>query len=200
MCRPNRDAFLLSILVAAISGCVGGETAEEDRPIESASGRDVSVIASPVEMANPQICINSIDGYAVEYPEGWQAYEGDISGPCTTFDTEPIEIGIGSELPLEIAITIGFEGIQLEALTGDVFGRRNLSSDRTTVDGKDAVRIESVTTGEGLHDRGISVYQYFVDLGDTTMIAGTYGVGEIPFERKRQILDAMMSTFDFDGT
>jgi hypothetical protein len=59
------------------------------------------------------------------------------------------------------------------------------------------MRIEGESTGEGLHDRGIRSYQYVVDLGDTSMIAVTYDVGEPAFERKRQVLDAMMATLDF---
>lgn len=76
-------------------------------------------------------------------------------------------------------------------------GRRDLSRESATVDGRPAMRIESETTGEGLYDAGIRSYQYFVDLGDATMVASTYDVGTLSFDRKRRILDAMMETLAF---
>lgn len=76
------------------------------------------------------------------------------------------------------------------------FGRREISRERTTIDGRDAVRMESETTGDGLHPPGIRSYEYFVDLGGSTVIAVTYDAGNLPFEHKRRVLDAMMSTFD----
>jgi len=108
-----------------------------------------------------------------------------------------VKVPPASELPLEIAIQIGFVPVPFAELTEGVFGRRDVVRERTTVDGRQAMRIESESTGEGLRDRGIRSYQYFVDLGDTTMVAGTHAVGAMPFERKRRILDAMMAVFDF---
>jgi hypothetical protein len=142
-------------------------------------------------------CVNRVEGYAVRYPAGWHANTGEVLGPCSLFDPEPIEVPPASEIPLDIAIMIGFEPVPFSTLAGEVLGRRDLVREPTTVDGRRAMRIEGETTGEGLHDRGIRSYQYIVDLGDTTMVASTYEAGSLPLERKRRILDAMMATFDF---
>ncbi len=72
-----------------------------------------------------------------------------------------------------------------------------ISRERTTVDGRAAVRMESESTGGGLHEPYFRAYQYFVDLGEETMVATTYDAGEPTFERRRRILDAMMRSFDF---
>ncbi len=148
-------------------------------------------------LAMTNVCMNPTEGYAIEYPADWYVNTDELTGPCALFDFEPIQIPRDSELPLEIAITVGFEAVPFSMLTGEVFGRRTLSREPATVDGREAMRVEGETTGEGLHDRGIRSYQYLVNLGDTTMIAATYDVGDVPFERKRRILDAMMATFDF---
>lgn len=163
---------------------------------------DDGTTANGGEAADPAMeqtseCVNPTKGYAVLYPADWQVNTSDVVGPCTLFDPEPIEVPRGSEIPIDIAVMIDVEPVPIATLSGDVRGRRNLSRERTTVDGREAVRIEGESTGEGLYDRGQRSYQYFVDLGDSTMVAATYDAGSVPFERKRRILDAMMEMFDF---
>lgn len=193
MGRSVLGALLALVLSAA--GCERPEPPE--RPAEVASSESAGGVAADPAMERTTECVDRIEGYAVEYPATWHVNTGEILGPCSLFDPDPIEVPRDSEIPLEIAITIGFEPVPFAALTGDVLGRRDLSRERTTVDGREAMRIEGESTGEGLHDPGIRSYQYIVDLGDTTMIATTYSAGSLPLERKRRILDAMMATFDF---
>jgi hypothetical protein len=190
---PRR--ILALTLVASAPACGGpapSDRADDGAPIDTAVHSTADPVAEP--MAE---CIDRTEGYAVRYPADWHVNTGDMLGPCALFDPAPIEVPVASELPLEIAIAIGFEPVPFETLAGEVLGRRILSREPTTVDGREAMRIEGESTGEGLHDRGIRSYQYVVDLGDTSMIAVTYDVGEPAFERKRQVLDAMMATLDF---
>jgi hypothetical protein len=188
--------LFIPLLVVAL-GAAACDWQESPEPPGAAPGDAIGRAAADPAMERTAECVNRAEGYAVEYPAAWHVNTEEIFGPCSLFDPDPIEVPPASELPLEIAIQIGFEPVPFATLTGDVLGRRNLSRERTTVDGREAMRIEGETTGEGLHDRGIRSYQYFVDLGDTTLVASTYDVGSLPFERKRSILDAMMATFDF---
>jgi hypothetical protein len=189
--QPILSVLLLAFVLAAC---------EREQPREvpaAAPADDGNYTATDPAVEQMSECINRMEGYAVEYPATWHVNTDEVLGPCMLFDPEPVDVPLASELPLEIAIQLGFVPIPFAALTGQVLGRRDLVRERTTVDGREALRIESETTGEGLHDRGIRMYQYFVDLGDTTMVAATYAVGALPFERNRLILDTMMARFDF---
>ncbi len=202
--------FAILALASVSAACERRESAEPpgDAPAEDIDrGPDENVGITPAEdvdrvpadsaMERTTECANNDDGYAIEYPAGWQVNTGEILSPCALFDPDPIEVPRNSEIPIEIAIMINVEPVPFATLTGDVMGRRNLARELTTVDGRNAMRVDGETTGEGLYDAGIRSYQYFVDLGDTTMVASTYDVGATPFERKRRILDDMMATLDF---
>lgn len=142
-------------------------------------------------------CVNESEGYALEYPASWHVYTGDLLGPCSLFHPEPFEVPAYSEVPMEIAIMIDIEPVPYGTFVGDMVGRTTFSRAQTSIDGRQASRIEGETTGEGLHPPGIGSYEYFVDLGGATLIAVTYDAGGMPFERKRRVLDAMMSTLEF---
>jgi predicted small lipoprotein YifL len=188
----RRSLLFVLLLTLGLAAC----ERQEPREVPPAARIDEPTAIDPA-MEQTSECINHVEGFAVEYPATWQTNTDEVLGPCMLFDPEPVEVPPASELPLEIAIQIGFEAVPFATLSREVLGRRDLTRERTTVDGREALRLESETTGEGLHDRGIRMYQYFVDLGDTTMVAATHDVGVLPFERKRRILDAMMATFDF---
>jgi hypothetical protein len=190
--------FLLAASLALALGAASCERpGSADLPEGAAPAEPPALAAADPAMERTTECVDRVEGYAVRYPAGWHANTGEILGPCSLFDPEPIAIPPASEIPLDIAIMIGFEPVPFATLTGEVLGRRDLSREETTVDGRRAMRVEGETTGEGLHDRGIRSYQYLVDLGDTTMVASTYEAGSLPIQRKRRILDAMMATFDF---
>lgn len=142
-------------------------------------------------------CVNRVEGYAVRYPADWHVNSGEVLGPCALFHPDPFEVPRNSEVPMEIAIAIDFEPVPFARVHGDTIGRRDETQESTSVDGRAGVRVSSVSTGEGLHPPGIRSYHYFIDLGDTTMIATTYDAGTPSFEEKRAVLDAMMASFDF---
>lgn len=179
----------LGLVALGVVACGPPEVAETPVPASNDS--------TDPAMALTDACVNRVEGYAVEYPAGWQVNTAGVLGPCALFDPDPIYLTPDSEVSVGIAVSIGFEAGPLTDLTGDVLGRRVLSRTPASVDGRDALRIEAESTGEGLLDRGVRSYHYFVDLGDSTMVAGTYDTGGLPFERKRRILDGMMGTFDF---
>lgn len=187
---------LIVTLAAAVAVSCGPRSSSEEPPDVSDPEFTQSEDPDPV-MPRSKECVNADVGYAIRYPDDWHENTGEIVRPCSLFDPEPIDVPRNSELPIEIAVMIAFEPVSFTTLTGDELGRRVLSRERTTVAGRQAMKIQVESTGEGLYDRGIRSYQYFVDLGDTTMIATTYDAGRIPFERKRTILDAMLKTIRF---
>ena len=190
-------SMLGALLALALSAAACERPDPVERPAEGTSSEPVGSVAVDPAMARTAECAGNANGYAVAYPATWHVNTGEILGLCSLFDPDPIEVPRDSEIPIEFAVAIGFQPVPFPTLTGDVLGRRVLSRQPIKVDGRDAMRIESESTGEGLHDAGIRSYQYFVDLGDTTLIATTYGAGSLPLERKRRILDAMMAMLDF---
>jgi hypothetical protein len=192
--------YLLIPVAAAtlLLGC--GERAGEQTISESpatAAVRAGNPAPQDIVMADRRECVNPPDGYAVAYPAGWRTNTGEILPLCSVFHPGEFRIPPASELPAELAISIGFEEVPFATLTGEMLGRREISRRPVRVDGREGVAMLSESTGEGLHDAGLRAYQFFVDLGATTMVATTYDVGEPDFERRRRILDAMMASFDF---
>jgi hypothetical protein len=185
---------LLLCLVSVFAGC-GDSGAGDGGP--GMGGEGEREVVRDTILGGSQECLNREEGYAVSYPEGWRVNTGDVLGHCSAFDPEPVRIPRDSEIPTDIAIVIGFQPVPIAILAGDMRGRREISRETTTVDGRAAIRMDSESTGEGLHDAGLRSYQYFVDLGDSTMVAATHDSGQLPFSRKRLILDAMMASFDF---
>jgi hypothetical protein len=71
-----------------------------------------------------------------------------LFGARSFFDPDPVTVPLESVVPLQIAIQMGLASTP-------AMGR--LQRERITVAGRDAVRIEGETTGDGLHSRGIRV-------------------------------------------
>ncbi len=186
----NQFPFIVILLTLVAFGCERPEPGERQPDAARAPAADPA-------MTETAQCINRVEGYAVEYPAGWHTNPGEVMDECSLFDPEPVTVAPATEIPHDIAVSIRFEPVPYETVAGEVLGRRELSREAITVDGREAVQIESEATGEALLPEGARSYQYFVNLGDTTMVASTYDVGEFPYDRKRRILDAMMATFDF---
>jgi hypothetical protein len=191
-----RAALVMLVVITVACG-------RDDEP-RSAALPPAQVESTPLAVAPDTVlglhqeCVNRAEGYAVAYPEGWHTNAPNGPAPCSVFHPAPFRIPVDSEMPVDLAVTIGFEAVSYAELTGEMLGRREISREATRVDGREALSMVSESTGEGLHEPGLRAYQFFVDLGDTTMIATTYDAGAEPaFERRRRILDAMMASFDF---
>lgn len=195
--NPVSTLILLFTLTAGVA--CGREEAppQETPPAEPATPAPLAFTPDTV-LGSHQECTNRSEGYAVAFPEGWHTNPDGALGPCSVFHPQPFRIPVDSEMPVELAVMIGFEAVPFADLTGEMLGRRVISREAARVDGREAMRMLSESTGDGLHEPGLRAYQFFVDLGDTTMIATTYDADAEPaFERRRRILDAMMASFDF---
>lgn len=194
-CRRVIPSSFPIVVLALMAAC-----SPDDRG--NAPPQEADAIPSPsVEQSSPpdemRECVDRREGFAVAYPATWYVNDGTVLEPCRVFHPEPFQIPVASELPIELAVSIDFEGVPIETILADSVGRRERWREETHVDGREAVRIEAETTGMGLLDAGITFCQYVVDLGDTTMLATTYDAGPVDFASKRRILDAMMASFDF---
>lgn len=153
--------------------------------------------AAPAAAADlTQRCTNPDDGYSVSLPRGWYYNEyvegGDVDdvAACRFFSPEDFEVRPASGVA-DVAISIG-----REATPPDAEGAE------TTVDGRRAIVLQTEASEDGFDPAGTRYYQYWIDMGDDWLVAGTSDgptwVGE--FEDNAEILDAMMDSLTFGTT
>lgn len=173
-----KPTILVMLLVLSAFSCATGPGVDSD-PVMS--GR----------------CTNLIDGFSVSFPEGWHSNVGTVVPPCNAFDPEPFEIPRDSEMPFEIAVVIDVEEAGFEELTRLSIYERVLSTERLTVDGRQAMRIEAEASGEGLAPRGMRNLRYVIDLGGRkSLIATTHDTDAGRYESEKRILEVMVESLD----
>jgi hypothetical protein len=148
-------------------------------------------------MALSQRCTNGRDGFSVSYPDGWHTNSGTVIPACSAFHPDPFEIPEASEMPFEIAITIGVETVDLDSLRTTSQWEQIVSAERLTIGGREAWRIEARATGEGLAERGMRTLRYAIDLGGGRMLlASTHSAGEAEYPRNQEILGSMIRSLE----
>lgn len=152
---------------------------------------------APTPAVLTQRCTNEKHGFSVSFPAAWHTNSGEVLPTCTVFDPAPIQLPRDSEIPFDIAITIITVVQPFDPNPLSSRFERVLSVERLNVAGRDAVRLETEATGEGLADRGMRSLRYVVDLGDErVLIASTYDTGAT-YSGEKTILIRMMETISF---
>lgn len=134
----------------------------------------------------------------IRYPEGWHVNDGDAATACSAFDPESFELQRGTQYPSDLAAVVRVEPVSFERASNPDNAR---VEDRQTaqVDGRQAVRLRLVWTGEGLRPEGERAVQWVVDAGnERVIIAQTSQVEGNDFERSTQVLDQMVRSFDIE--
>lgn len=179
-------------LIATACGAPSAErTARSPDPAEGAPAENLNE-----RCAEPEI------RYEVRYPEGWETNPGDVLPTCRVFDPGEIRLEEGTEIPFGYAISTFAEDRPYEEIVeaiGEGPGLEVRSTEETTVDGRTALQVEAVGTGEALLPDGMARYGYLVDLDERTLLATTYDAGDLDLETKRNVLDAMMDGLEWTG-
>ena len=128
----------------------------------------------------------------VSYPEGWHVNSGGTLPACSAFDPEPFEVPDATEF-LEAAALLSVEQIDFETITGPNARAGEVLNERDQlIDGQDALRIETESTGDALLPEGLRSTRWFVLLGETrTLTLTTHQVEGNDYERNRRVLDQM---------
>lgn len=154
----------------------------------------------PAEPGMPvaQTCADELEGFAVRYPEGWHAGEGD----CRRFGTEPQgePEGIGGGGVPGVRVFAEVYDIEFDAYVEEAVGGRGieevLEREERTVDGRRALRWEAVTSGEAAYPEGTRLTGWVVELTDWRVLvlrtSDTAGAEE--YEENVEVLDAMAAT------
>lgn len=138
-------------------------------------------------------------GFSVAYPESWAVNSGDTVPACTRFAPEPFTVPPASDVRVG-AITAYIEEAPFDRLAASGTAQEVSRTD-TTVDGRAAVRIERISSGEGLYEEGVRSTAYLVDLGEgdegsRTLVVNTIGLPQFDYARNVGVLDEMIETVD----
>ena len=203
--RPSTAAWravrFVALAALALAACAGPGEDAIDSPSPSPTGPPTTATPSPDGLALAQACTFTGDGLEVEvpYPEGWHTNsteptdDGSAMPPCRVFHHEPFELPRVNELT-GYDFFVRMEHVPFARVAGsDDPMHEILRDEETQVDGRDAVVRELRATEDGLSGpRGARHYLYAVDLGGgRTLVAVTYEVADLDYERNREVLDAV---------
>lgn len=150
--------------------------------------------AAQTELALTQRCTNVRHGFSVSYPTGWSTNDGSVLPACSVFDPAPVQLPPQSEIPFELAVVIGVENAAFDPVVRSSQWERVISSERLTIEGRDAVRVESEATGEGLAERGMRSVRYVLDLGNGKTLVATTNATSDAYAHNQDVLARMVAT------
>jgi hypothetical protein len=138
-------------------------------------------------------------GFAIDYPEGWAINTGETVPHCTRFAPDPFRVPPGIDARVG-AVTASVEAVPFDRIASSQMPEV-VSRTETTVDGRNAVRIERQSTGEGLYPDGVRTTSYVVDLGPgddgpRTLVVNTVGLPQFDYARNVRVLDRMIETVE----
>lgn len=148
-----------------------------------------------------QECTNPADGYTIGYPAGWHTKgEDGQTEPCGWFHPEPFELPQEQEVT-DKAVSAYVDPIPFEDSRDpdDLATASVLVDEQRTVDGRRAVRTETVANGQGMYPEGTRHYSYRIDVGEgETMLVSTHShVPEIDYEDAKAVVDRMVDSLRF---
>ncbi|HVM01506.1 MAG TPA: hypothetical protein VM263_02465 [Acidimicrobiales bacterium] len=202
-----RRAVAASVLGSMLVGCGGDdEVASTSTTSTSSTTTTTSTTISPPSTTTTdrslrltQSCTHEERGIrvVVPYPEGWHVNGGEATA-CSAFDPEPISLRAGTEFPLDLAVVVRVEPVELARATGSS-GLRIEDQRQLQVDGRQAVRLVARSTGEPMAPEGARSVRYVVDAGpERSIIATTWDVEGNDFETAVAALDRMAEGFDIE--
>jgi hypothetical protein len=199
--RSAAPAGLPVLLALVLTACPGPPPDEAaPTPEDTPTPEPTEATPTPPEddVALAQQCANP-DGFSVEYPDGWvtnEAEENELP-PCSLFDPASVDTGEGGDVPADIAVFMRVEPVAFAAVDDPTV--EEVAREELSLAGREAVRVETEATGEGLFPEGLRSTSYRVDLGEQTFMATARDVGEPGYASKQDALDAMIETVRFDG-
>lgn len=194
--RRHLTPVVLPILALVVAACGGVEGPNVAQPVPTGTSTAAAHLSE--RCANPQ------DGYRLSYPEGWHTNPGDVLPTCTVFDTEPIDLVEGTEVPFDITVFLDIVDRPISDLDLDDVDEdpttHVLVRDEERVADRDAVSIRFRATGEGLLPQGVTGHRFLVRLGEgTTLIASTYELDERPLAANVDTVRRMLETLETTG-
>lgn len=139
------------------------------------------------------------DGFTIGYPGDWEAVS-----QCGQFGPVPLEEPTPDSDDRTGVVSAFVDPVPFDQVVAPTGEERSRAT--TTIDGRRAVRIETVTSGEGLYPEGIDAVRWVVDLSagpedePRTLFVDAYDLfDDVDFDRATRVLDAMARSVDIEG-
>ena len=181
-------ALLGAATLALVAGCAAPATGPALPTPEAVadSGPEAASAAGPVSSCTGP------SGVTVGYPADWVTNGAGAVPACSMFSADAFPV-VPSSDARTAPIVLAVEDLPFDvaaAALPDETGRSE-----QTVDGRSAVRIESVA-GPGLWPEGTPSVRWVVDLGGSVLVADAVGLAPFDHERDVEVLDAMAAGLD----
>ena len=142
-------------------------------------------------------CVAAEHGYEVRFPEHWFTDNSGIAEPCRYFHPEPFTVETATE-GTGVAVTVRLDGVSAEEVTPpgeESSPARTVERRATTVAGRAAVRVVTVTDGAAVRPEGTRAVSWFVDGPNGTIVATTSEAAAAGrYEDNVNVLDAMVQS------
>jgi hypothetical protein len=145
-------------------------------------------------------CTNTYHRYSIGYPRHWYTAQLRPADKCRQFDRTPFTVPPNSEypitdlnaVPMPVSVSDYVRGAT-DPMFAVTVQRRNV-----WVCGRRAVLFETVSTGEGLYDKGTRHYGYAVDRNGTAFVVFTITIpGDALYARNKAVVDRAVRTLRF---
>jgi hypothetical protein len=185
--------FLAGAALALLAGC--------SAPAQAPALPTVHAGGGGLPEAAPAAAVGGVDlgatctgaaGVTVSYPAAWVTNGAGPVPACSMFSGKKFPVVPASDARTA-PIAVDVEPLPFAEATvvlPDEIGRT-----AETVDGRAAVRIESVA-GPGLWPEGTPAVRWVVDLGARVLVADAVGLAPFDHERDVEVLDAMIGALD----
>lgn len=208
---PTVTAAAIGLLVAAcgapeqlLDDPAGEAHQEQDDPGTDGSTNGADEADEPaaddtttLDLGDP--CDNPQDGYRISYPDAWNTNDGEVTAPCRVFDVEVPQIEPDTVLPLasSVLITVEDRGFdEMRALIDDDPATEVHDVVEAEIDGREALRVDGVATGETYLADGVEVHRTYVAFGERTLVAHSNDLGEPDLDRRRDLIAEMLASLE----
>lgn len=164
-------------------------------PPTGAPTESPTATTTPQDPTQASFATCEAERFAIGYPEPWWVNDEHQAPPCSLYHPTRLEVAPEN---LDAAVFITVDEVPYEEVLEAEQAGQVHNSEELVIDGQRAHVIERTSTGEGLLPEGERAYTYLVDLGDATLVAATYTVGDTDFQQDRAVLDAMIDTLDVE--
>lgn len=192
----------LAVLTLAIAACSddADDAATTTTTTSTTSTTDPSTTSTtppsgPVLVPLEQSC-QAPGGFSISYPADWDAVSD-----CGQFGPAPVEEPAPATDERPGVVSVYVDRVPFSEASGPVQGEQSRAT--TTVDGLQAVRVESESTGEGLYPAGTAAVTWMVDLaigpddGPGTLFLNAVDVlDDVDFEQAVATMDRMARTLE----
>lgn len=192
----------LSLATVAAFACtlaapgIADAAQRQGSPTSQAHGRADAVRTS----ADWRRCTNGPHRYSIGYPRDWYTAQLRPADKCRQFDRTPFTVPPFSEYPitdLNAVPTPVSVSTYIGGATDPMFAV-TVQLENTWVCGRRAVRFETISTGEGLYDKGTRHYGYAVDRNGTAFVVFTITMpGDALYASNKAVVDRAVHTLRF---